>query len=99
VYEAVQISLGRHVALKVLPFTATVDERQIARFKNEAQAAAQVNHPHIVPIFAIGQHQDVHFFAMQLIDGNSLSELLNQWRDTAEPRAVIKPLSSTWSQT
>src|SRR5262245_39451726 len=66
VYEAVQISLGRRVALKVLPFSATVDEKQIARFKNEAQAAAQVNHPHIVPVFAIGQDHGIHFFAMQL---------------------------------
>lgn len=83
VYEAEQISLGRRVALKVLPFSATVDEKQIARFKNEAQAAAQVNHPHIVPVFAIGQHDGVHFFAMQLIGGQSLSDLLNDWRDTA----------------
>jgi eukaryotic-like serine/threonine-protein kinase len=82
VYEAEQISLGRRVALKVLPFSAAVDERQIARFKNEAQAAAQVNHPHIVPVFAIGQDHGVHFFAMQLIEGQSLSELLDQWRDT-----------------
>jgi tetratricopeptide (TPR) repeat protein/tRNA A-37 threonylcarbamoyl transferase component Bud32 len=99
VYEAEQISLGRRVALKVLPFSATVDEKQIARFKNEAQAAAQVNHPHIVPVFAIGQHHGVHFFAMQLIGGHSLSELLNQWRDTAESRAPAKSSASTWSQT
>src|SRR5262245_30497034 len=99
VYEAVQISLVRRVALKVLPFSATVYERQIARFKNEAQAAAQVNHPHIVPVFAIGQDHGVHFFAMQLIEGGSLSELLNQWRDTADSTASAKSRASTWSHT
>jgi eukaryotic-like serine/threonine-protein kinase len=99
VYEAEQISLGRRVALKVLPFSAAVDERQIARFKNEAQAAAQVNHPHIVPVFAIDQDQGVHFFAMQLIGGQSLSELLDQWRDAANSVAAAEPPASAWSQT
>jgi serine/threonine protein kinase/tetratricopeptide (TPR) repeat protein len=98
VYEAEQISLGRRVALKVLPFSASVDDRQIARFKNEAQAAAQVNHPHIVPVFAIGQDHGVHFFAMQLIGGKSLSELLNDWRDATQPRASGKSGGSNWSQ-
>ncbi|MBW8885332.1 MAG: protein kinase, partial [Planctomycetia bacterium] len=98
VYEAEQISLGRRVALKVLPFSASVDDRQIARFKNEAQAAAQVNHPHIVPVFAIGQDHGVHFFAMQLIGGKSLSELLNDWRDATQPRASGKSGGRNWSQ-
>jgi serine/threonine protein kinase/tetratricopeptide (TPR) repeat protein len=99
VYEAVQISLGRRVALKVLPFSATMDEKQIARFRNEAQAAAQVNHPHIVPVFAIGQDHGIHFFAMQLIGGQSLCQLVNQWRDTAGSRAAAKSPASSWSQT
>ena len=54
VYEARQLSLDRRVALKVLPFAAVLDSKQIARFKNEAQAAAQLHHPNIVPVFAIG---------------------------------------------
>src|SRR5262245_50696763 len=48
VYEAEQISLGRRVALKVLPFAATLDPRQLQRFKNEAMAAAALDHPHVV---------------------------------------------------
>src|SRR5262249_7674620 len=69
VYEAVQISLGRRVALKVLPFAATLDPRQLQRFKNEAQAAAQLHHTNIVPVFGTGQERGVHYYAMQFIDG------------------------------
>src|SRR5262249_23840020 len=52
VYEAEQISLGRRVALKVLPFAATMDSRHLARFHNEARAAACLHHTNIVPIYA-----------------------------------------------
>ena len=54
VYEAEQVSLGRRVALKVLPFAAAIDPKQRQRFQIEAQAAAQLHHPHIVPIFGVG---------------------------------------------
>jgi serine/threonine protein kinase len=80
VYEAEQISLGRQVALKVLPFAAAIDPRQRQRFLIEAQAAAQLHHPHIVPIFAAGCDQGVHFYAMQFVDGRSLAELIDEFR-------------------
>jgi serine/threonine protein kinase len=80
VYEAWQMSLRRRVALKVLPFTAAHDAKQIGRFKNEAQAAAQVQHPSIVPIFAVGEEQGVHFYVMQLIAGLSLTKWLEERR-------------------
>ncbi len=80
VYEATQISLQRKVALKVLPFAAMWDHKQIARFQNEAQAAAQLHHPHIVPVFAVGQERGVHFYAMQLIQGRSLDQILGELR-------------------
>ena len=57
VYEAEQVSLGRRVALKVLPFAAAIDPKQRQRFQIEAQAAAQLHHPHIVPIFGVGCDQ------------------------------------------
>ncbi len=84
VYEARQISLGRRVALKVLPFAAVLDQRQIARFKNEAQAAAHLQHANIVPVYSVGCDRGVHFFAMQYIEGQSLDEAVRQ----LDPRAA-----------
>ena len=80
VYEAEQVSLRRRVALKVLPFAAAVDPRHLQRFRNEAQAAAQLHHSHIVPVYAVGAEGGVHYYAMQFIDGQSLAQLLNELR-------------------
>ncbi|HEV3083025.1 MAG TPA: protein kinase [Gemmataceae bacterium] len=80
VYEAEQISLDRRVALKVLPFAAMLDSKQLLRFKNEAQAAAHLHHEHIVPVYAVGSERGVHYFAMQFIDGQSLDTLLRDLR-------------------
>lgn len=89
VYEAHQESLNRHVALKMLPFAAVLDQRQIARFRNEAQAAAQLHHPHIVPVFAVGQEHGVYFYAMQYIAGQSLDQAIHEMRSaTAEKIAT-----------
>jgi serine/threonine protein kinase/tetratricopeptide (TPR) repeat protein len=80
VYEAWQLSLRRRVALKILPFTVANDAKQLSRFKNEAQAAAQVQHPNIVPVYAVGQENGVHFYVMQLVEGQSLTSLLEGLR-------------------
>jgi hypothetical protein len=85
VYEAVQLSLGRHVALKVLPFSASLDARQRQRFQNEAQAAALLHHTNIVPVYAVGCERGMHFYAMQLIEGRSLSEVIADWKSKAQP--------------
>jgi serine/threonine protein kinase/tetratricopeptide (TPR) repeat protein len=76
VYEAQQVSLGRRVALKVLPFAATLDPRQLQRFHNEARAAAALDHPHIVHVHAVGCERAVYFYAMQFIDGQTLAALI-----------------------
>src|SRR5207244_10129118 len=73
VYEAVQLSLGRRVALKVLPFAAALDPKQLQRFKHEAQAAAQLHHTNIVPIHGVGCERGVHYYAMQYIEGQTLA--------------------------
>jgi serine/threonine protein kinase len=80
VYEAEQVSLRRRVALKVLPFAATMDPRHLQRFHNEAQAAACLHHTNIVPVFYVGCERGVHFYAMQFIEGQPLSELIHQMR-------------------
>ncbi len=80
VYEAVQLSLGRRVALKVLPFAAALDSRQLQRFMNEAQAAAHLHHPNIVPVYAVGCERGVHFYAMQMIEGQNLATIVDARR-------------------
>jgi serine/threonine protein kinase len=77
VYEAEQISLNRNVALKVLPFAATMDPRHLQRFRNEAQAAACLHHPNIVPVYGVGCDRGVHYYAMQLIEGQTLAEVIS----------------------
>src|SRR5262249_23173688 len=80
VYEAVQVSLGRRVALKVLPFAPTMDPRHLQRFQNEARAAAQLHHTNIVPVYSVGCERGVHFYAMQFIDGHSLAAVIAETR-------------------
>ena len=89
VYEAVQLSLGRHVAVKVLSFASALDPRQLQRFRNEAQAAAQLHHTNIVPVYAVGCERGVHFYAMQLIDGQSLAEVIRELRGAADRRETF----------
>src|SRR5215813_4722049 len=69
VYEAVQESLGRHVALKVLPGGTLGGPTHLERFRREARAVARLHHSNIVPVFGVGQHGGVHFYAMQFIRG------------------------------
>jgi serine/threonine protein kinase len=87
VYEAEQISLGRRVALKVLPFAATLDPKHLQRFQNEARAAAQLHHTNIVPVYDVGCDKGVHFYAMQFIDGQSVAEIIASLRPGARSAA------------
>ncbi|MFK8115630.1 MAG: protein kinase [Rubripirellula sp.] len=72
VYRATQSSLRRTVAIKLLPLTSVLDPRQLTRFQQEAEAAASLQHPNIVPVFAVGCQRGIHYYAMQLIRGTSL---------------------------
>ena len=80
VYEAVQVSLDRRVALKVLPFGAAIDPRRLARFRVESQAAAGLHHPHIIPVYSVGSEGGVHYYAMQMIEGVTVAELIAEMR-------------------
>ncbi len=81
VYEAEQISLNRRVALKILPFAAVLDQRQLKRFKTEAKAAASLDHPHIVNVYNVGNERGVHYYAMQYVEGHDVAELICQLRE------------------
>ena len=80
VYEAEQESLGRRVALKVLPPQALGDARHVERFQREARAAARLHHTNIVPVFAVGQDGGTHYYVMQYIEGRPLDEVLAELR-------------------
>ena len=79
VYEAVQESLGRTVALKVIHH-AQVDARRLERFRREAHAVARLHHTNIVPVFGVGEHEGLPFYVMQYIEGSGLDSLLKTWR-------------------
>ncbi|QDU63632.1 Serine/threonine-protein kinase PknB [Planctomycetes bacterium Pan216] len=80
VHEAIEESLGRRVALKVLPLAGAVDATFAERFRREAQAVARLHHPNIVPIYSIGQYAGYPYFAMQFISGETLADLLHALR-------------------
>lgn len=94
VYEAEQLSLGRRVALKVLPFAAAMDSKQLQRFKNEAQAAAHLHHQNIVPVYAVGCERGVHYYAMQFIEGQTLAEVIRELHEFAGMTPVAGALDA-----
>jgi serine/threonine protein kinase len=91
VYEAEQVSLGRHVALKILPQRALHDATLMRRFAIEARAAAKLHHTNIVPVFGFGEHDGMPYYVMQFIQGLGLDAVLEELRraqTVAEPTAM-----------
>lgn len=78
VYDAQDSLLGRRVALKVLRFSALGDSPAVERFRREAATAAKLHHTNIVPVFSVGSHEGTHYYAMQLVEGRNLAEVLRQ---------------------
>ena len=78
VYEAEQVSLGRHVALKVLPPQMLRDAKHRRRFEREARAAAKLHHTNIVPVFGVGEHGGTPYYVMQFIQGQGLDAVLDE---------------------
>jgi WD40 repeat protein/serine/threonine protein kinase len=91
VYEAVQESLGRHVALKVLPSHDLLSPTHLERFRREARAAARLHHSNIVPVFGVGEDQGVHYYAMQFIHGQGLDTVLRELQRLRPRRALASP--------
>ncbi len=87
VYEAEQESLGRRVAIKVLAGHRLLDPKLLARFDREAKAAARLHHTNIVPVFGVGEHEGVHFYVMQFIQGLGLDAVLDEVRRIQRSRA------------
>jgi tetratricopeptide (TPR) repeat protein len=93
VYEAVQTSLNRRVALKVLGQGIGLTSRAVDRFRREAEAAAKLHHTNIVPVYATGEADGSHFYAMELIDGPSLDHVIRQMGESQGDRDGTKPPS------
>ncbi len=95
VYEAEQESLGRRVALKVLPRQVLLDSKQLKRFRREARSAASLHHTNIVPVFGVGEHDGYHFIVMQLIDGVGLDEVLAALKRMTDTEPSAAPVAAT----
>jgi tetratricopeptide (TPR) repeat protein len=88
VYEAHQVALNRPVAIKLLRSGSFASESELLRFRSEAEAVAQLDHPHIVPIYEVGTHRGRPFFTMKRIAGSSLDRRLAEFAD--DPRAAAR---------
>jgi hypothetical protein len=100
VFEARQVSLNRKVALKVLSPGLGLTGKAVQRFQREAEAAARLHHSNIVPVYATGAEDDVHYYAMELIDGPSLDHVIERLRQSrAETPATDQRRSTSLEAT
>jgi len=96
VYEAIQESLNRRVAVKVLARHARLDDSYRQRFIREAKTAARLHHTNIVPILGVGEHDGFDFYVMQYIDGIGLDRIITQMRDAGRSSIGSQRLSTFW---
>jgi len=89
VYQARQASVGRFVALKMILAGKLASASDVVRFRLETEAAAQLDHPHIVPLYEVGERDEQQYFTMKLIEGGSLAEHRGQFRDNPAAAALL----------
>ncbi len=88
VYEARQVSLNRLVALKMVKAGLLAGGEELRRFQNEAEAVARLDHPGVVPIYEVGEHDGQNYFSMKLVPGDSLARLIGRYKN--DPRAAAR---------
>ena len=76
VWKAVDTTLDRHVAIKILPESLATDSDRLARFEREAKLLASLNHPNIASIYSVHEFEGAHFLAMELVEGEDLAARL-----------------------
>ena len=107
VYRATDTTLGREVAIKILPDAVASDPERLARFEREAKTLASLNHPHIAAIYAVEKSGGTHALVMELVEGDDLSQRMERGAiplDEALPiakqsRRRLKPRTSKGSST
>ena len=89
VYKGKDLVLNRMVAIKVLKQEFSTDEEFVRKFQKESQAAASLSHPNIVNVFDVGYNENVHYIVMEIVNGNTLRDYLNNMQGFMKEEAII----------